>query len=193
MVMMQAAQDREGEDLATCLMDWHRSSFLLRNLLLDALMRSGLIEVLNVGMKDTVQLLLVKDEQVIQTLSPHTAQKALTDGIGSWRVRRCFQYLNAAGCGHARETGSKLAITIPNEILRRLSKRSCFPQLLCSPGIGRRSSDPHMDDSARVQIDDEDGKQRTKEKVGDLQEITCPDVFGMRMQEGGPILSSLSR
>ena len=49
-----------------------------------------------------------------------------------------------------------------------------------------------MDDSPRVQIDDEEGKQRTKEKVGDLQEITRPDVFGMRVQEGGPGLSSWS-
>ncbi len=50
-----------------------------------------------------------------------------------------------------------------------------------------------MDDSPRVQIDNEEGKQRTKEKVCDLQEITRPDVFGMRVQEGGPVLSSLSR
>jgi len=91
-------------------------------------LRSGLIEVLNIGMKDTVQMLLVKDEQVIQTLSPHTAQIALTDGIGSWRVIRCFQYLDAAGCGHARKTGSKLAITITDEILRSLSIGSRFPQ-----------------------------------------------------------------
>lgn len=35
--------------------------------------------------------------------------------------------------------------------------------------------------------------QRTKEKVCNLQEITRPDVFGMIVQEGGPVLSSLSR
>ena len=46
-------------------------------------LRSGLIEVLDIGTKDTIQLLLVKDVQVIETLSPHTAQEALTDRIGS--------------------------------------------------------------------------------------------------------------
>lgn len=50
-----------------------------------------------------------------------------------------------------------------------------------------------MDDSPRVHIDNEEGKQRSKEKVGNLQEITRPDVFGMIVQEGGPVLSSLSR
>jgi hypothetical protein len=82
---------------------------------------------------------------VIETLAPHTAQKPFTDRIGAWRVIGRFQYLDAAGCGHASETGSKLGITITDEILRPLSKGSGFPQLLCSPGIGRRASDPHMD------------------------------------------------
>jgi hypothetical protein len=96
-------------------------------------------------------LLLLQDEQMIETFATHTAQKAFTDRIGAWRARRCFQNLDAAGYGHAFEIGSKLALTITNEILRRLSKGSCFPQLLRRPGIGRRARrgvDAHMDDSA---------------------------------------------
>ena len=50
-----------------------------------------------------------------------------------------------------------------------------------------------MDDLTSVHIDDEEGKQRAKEEVGDLQEITRPDVFGVRVQEGSPGLTSLSR
>ena len=90
-------------------------------------MRSSLIEVLDIGSKDTLQLLLVKDEQVIETLASHTSQKAFTDGIGAFRVIRRFQDLDAAGCCHTSKTGSKLAVTITNEILRPLSKGSCFP------------------------------------------------------------------
>jgi len=107
---------------------------------------------------------------MIQTLASHTAQKAFTDGISPWCAIRCFQELDAAGGGQACETGSKLAITIVNEILRSLSKGSCFSQLLCGPGIGRRASDPHMDHFARVQFDDEEGEQRTEEEIGDRQE-----------------------
>src|SRR5258708_5432689 len=79
------------------------------------------IEVLEIGTQDTTQLLLVQDEQVIETLATHAAQKAFTDGIGPWCVVGRFQYLDAAGCGYARETGSKLVITITDEILRPLS------------------------------------------------------------------------
>ena len=122
-------------------------------------MRSGLIEGLHIGSKDTLQLLLLQDEQVIQTLSPHTAQKPFADAIGLWRVIWCFQDLDAAGCCHTSKTGTKFAITIANEILRPLSIGSRFPQLLCGPGVGRRASDTHMDDLTSVYINDEEGKQ----------------------------------
>ena len=88
----------------------------------------GSIEVLNRGTKDTIQLLLVKDEQVIQTLAAHTAHKPFTDRIGAFRVIRCFQDLDAAGCGHASETGSKLVITITDEILRTRTISGGFPK-----------------------------------------------------------------
>ena len=60
----------------------------------------GSIEVLHIGMKDAVQLLLLQDEQVIETFATHTAQKPFTDGIGAWRVIRGFQDLDAAGGCH---------------------------------------------------------------------------------------------
>src|SRR5215470_1631723 len=81
---MQAAQDREGDDLATCILGCLGSSFLLRNLLLDTLMRSGLVEVRHIGIEDALELLLLEDEQVIEALTPHTTQIAFTDRIGPW-------------------------------------------------------------------------------------------------------------
>jgi len=64
-----------------------------------------------------MELLLLEDQHVILALSPHTPQKAFTDGIGSWRVIRRFEYLDAARCCHASETGSKLAIMVANEVV----------------------------------------------------------------------------
>jgi hypothetical protein len=75
-----------------------------------------------------MQLLLMKDQYVVQTLSPNTPQKAFTDGIGAFRVIRRFQYLDAARCCNTSETGPKLAIMIANEILWRVSIGSRLPQ-----------------------------------------------------------------
>ncbi len=38
---------------------------------------------------------LVQDQDVIQALSSHTSQESFTDGIGSWRVIRHFENLDA--------------------------------------------------------------------------------------------------
>jgi hypothetical protein len=84
-------------------------------------MRPGSVEVLDIGTQDTMQLLLLQDEHVIEALATHAAQKAFTDRIGPWCVVGRFQDLDAAGCGHARETGAKLVITISDELLRPLS------------------------------------------------------------------------
>ncbi len=156
---MQSTQDWQGEDLAIISIWRDRSTIPFWDQLVDALMWPGSSEVLTIGMKDAVQLLLMQDEQVIETLATHTAQKPFTDRIGSWRMNGRFQDLDAAGCGHASETGSKLVITIADEILRPLSIGSRFPQLLCSPGVGRQASDTHMDDLTSVYINDEEGEQ----------------------------------
>ncbi len=55
-----------------------------------------------------MQLLLLHDEQVIETLASHTAQKALTDGIGPLRVIGHFQDLDAAGLDKPRESHPNL-------------------------------------------------------------------------------------
>ena len=152
--------------------------------------RSGLIEVLDVGTQDTMKLLLLQDEQVIETLATHAAQKTFTDGIGARSVIGCFQYLDAAGCGHARETVFELGITIKNEILQPSTISSRLPLLLGSPSVGRGTCDADVNHSPRVEFDNEEGEKRTEEKISDWEKVASPDVFGMVLQEGDPGLSS---
>jgi hypothetical protein len=66
--MMQAAKDREGDDPATCVVCWHGSRYRLGKLLSDPLMGSCLVEVGDIRIEDTVELLLLQDEQVIEAL-----------------------------------------------------------------------------------------------------------------------------
>jgi hypothetical protein len=65
---------------------------------MNALMWPCLIEILDIGTQDTMQLLLTEDKDVIQALSTDAPQKAFTDRIGSWRVIGRFQYLDATRC-----------------------------------------------------------------------------------------------
>ncbi len=83
-------------------------------------MRPGSVEIVYIGVEHPVELLLLKDEQMIETLAPHAPQKALADGIGSGCVRRCVENLNRTRCGHTSETGPTFAIVITDQILRYL-------------------------------------------------------------------------
>ena len=118
------------------------------NLLPNALMRSCLVEVGHIRIEHAVELPLMQDQQVVQTFLPHTAQEAFADRIGSWRMIRCFEYLDATCCRHTSKARPKFAIVITNQILRRLPIRGGFSQLLGHPGIGRRACHAHMDDLA---------------------------------------------
>lgn len=141
---MQSTQDWQGEDLAIIVMGKDRLTIPLWDLLVDALMRSGSIKVLNIGAQGTLQLLLLQDQQVIEALPSHTAEKPLTDGIGSRGVIGRFQDLDAAGLGNPHKGHAKLAIVIPDEILRPNTKGRGFAKLLGRPRGSRENvSRPH--------------------------------------------------
>ena len=149
-------------------------------------MRSSLIEIQDIGPEEAGESLLMEDQEVIQAFSPHASQKALTDGIGLWRTIRRSKHLDAARCCYARKIRAEFAIIIPNQVSRSFSKRSCLPQLLRDPGIRGGSCHIDVDDLARFQFDDEEGKERTKEEIGNLQESAGPHVFCMVAQESFP-------
>lgn len=54
-------------------------------------LRPCLVEVRHIGIEDALKLLLMQDEQVIEALTSHTAQEALTDVIGAWSVIRVLR------------------------------------------------------------------------------------------------------
>ncbi len=85
-------------------------------------------------------LLLLQDEQVIEALTSHTAQQALTDGSGAWSVIRGCEYLDATRLGNPSEAHIKLAIMIPDEVFWTSTKGGGFPKLLCRPSVGGRAS-----------------------------------------------------
>ena len=93
-------------------------------------------------------LLLMQDEQVIEALTSHTAQEALTDGISSWRVVGCFEDLDATGLGNLREGHAKLAIIVPNERLRSHAIGIGLSKLLGGPSVGGRARHADVDHSA---------------------------------------------
>ena len=108
-------------------------------------MRSSPIEVGDIAIEHALELFLMQDQQVVQAFLSDAPQKAFANGIGSWRMNRRFEQLDATGHRHSAETGSILAVVITDQILGGLSIGGGFSKLLCHPSISWRSCHAHMD------------------------------------------------
>ncbi len=131
-------------------------------------MRSCPIEVGYIPIEHALQLLLIEDQQVVEAFLSYTPQEAFADRIGSGSVIGRVENLNSTCCRHTSEAGPIFAVVITNQILRSLSIRGGFSKLLCHPGIGRGSSNSDMDHPSRLQFDEEERKERSKEEIGHL-------------------------
>ncbi len=108
------------------------------------------------------------DQYMIKAFTTHTPQQAFTD-----RVRpRCFdgrlQHFNPASCHYSFEVRRILRIVIPNEVLELGAEWSGLSHLLRDPLVCGRTCHTNVDDAPRAELGDDEGKQRPKENVGDL-------------------------
>jgi hypothetical protein len=86
------------------------------------------IVVLNICGKYAVELLLMQDDQVVETLTPYTSEKSFTDGIRSRGVTRSFKNFNVTRLRNSREAHTKLAIIMMDEVLRPLAIGGGLPK-----------------------------------------------------------------
>ncbi len=153
-------------------------------------MRSCLVEIGDVAIEHALELFLMQDQQMVQAFLSYAPQEALTDGIGPRRMIGSFENLDTTCPRHTSKAGPKFGIVITDQIFRCLSIRGGFSKLLCHPGIGRGSSDPDMDHPPRLQFYNEERKERPKEEISHLQEVTRLDLSCMGAQKRAPLLPS---
>jgi hypothetical protein len=115
-------------------------------------MRPGLVEVEQIRMKHPMELLLMQNKQVIETLAPHTPQKTLTDGIRARGEIRSCENLDATRLRNPSEAHSKLAIVITDEVLWPQAIGGGDPSLLCDPSVGGTSCDAHPFSSSQQAV-----------------------------------------
>jgi hypothetical protein len=91
---------------------WRRQHGGYWYLLLHSLMRSSMIAVPHVYFEETVELLFMQDEEMIQAFSPHAPKKAFADGIRSWSLVRRSKHLDATCCCHPCKTLPIFAVIV---------------------------------------------------------------------------------
>ena len=90
-------------------------------------MRPGSVEGVHICVEHTVELLLMQDQEMIEALTPYTAEESLTDGIRARGVIRSFENLDVTRLRNPSEAHPKLAVVITDEVLRSYTKGGGFP------------------------------------------------------------------
>ena len=147
----------------------------IRNSLPKPLMGSGLIEVDNIPFEKPGELFLMENQEMIRACSPHASQKAFADGICPARVRY-----------GVRSTLIPLVVATRAKFEPNFLSLSRIRYLgACPYGVASRYCCATQGSVGvrvpfrwirlpRLQLDDEEGKERTEEKVRDVEEITGP-------------------
>ena len=102
-------------------------------------------------------MLLVQDEQVIETLPAHAPQKAFAVGVGARSAERCSQKLDPSSLRHPVKERTKLAVVVMDQESGCLPIGRCFPELLRNPSIGGMTSDSNIHHFSALQLNDEEG------------------------------------
>src|SRR6266567_2658708 len=96
--MVEPTQYRNNHHLVRCTRRGKRQSLRFRKLLLDALMRSCLVEVFYIPIEYALELLLAEDQHVVEAFLSHTSHEAFADGIGTRCMIGGSQNLNRTRC-----------------------------------------------------------------------------------------------
>jgi len=188
-IVVQAAQDREGHD-RPCRMPPSQVSRHLRDRLPKPLVWPRRVEVCAVRPEHAAQLTLVQDEQVVEARAPDAAEEPLADGIGARGPHGRAQHLDAAPSRDARELRAKRGVVVTDQEARPRAEGRRLTQVLCDPRVGRVPCHGDVDDSPRTEIDDDEGEERAKAEVDDGSEVAGPHVLGVVVQEGRPRLAA---
>jgi hypothetical protein len=104
----------------------------LWNMLVNALMRPLLIEVVGISGDDAMQLMLVENEEVVGTLTLKRTHESFAQGIGSRGFGWGVDGFDARALEQTLELETKLAIVVMNEVFRPFAPRGGFANLLMS-------------------------------------------------------------
>jgi hypothetical protein len=85
------------------------------------LMGSCSVEVDDIRIQDPLELLFLKNQQMVKAFLPDTPQEALADRISSWRMIGRCEKLDTTGRGNTSKARPKFVIVIMYQILWRLS------------------------------------------------------------------------
>src|SRR5262245_49293675 len=186
-VMVQPSEHRQLDDLAlggSVGGDWR--------LVIQGLVGSGLVVEGGILVNHAIEVPVVQDDDVVETLPAKRPKQAFADGIHVWRANRSLDDINARGFRQRIEGWPVFAVPITQQEARSAPERRRVEELLRDPGPGREARRRNVHDLACRELDKGEGEYGSEKNVIGLQKVASPDVPSMILEKARPALTARS-
>ncbi len=164
--MMETAEDGERHDLSSPGGSRRRTD---GHQLIDALVRARLVEVAAVFDEHREQVLLAENEEVVEALPSHAAEKPFDDCVGARGPDGRLEDPRTSAASDAIELRAVLGVAVADHEARRSAEDGGVAHLLRDPAGAGLARDRDVDDPARAQLDDEKCEDGPETSVAQLQ------------------------
>ena len=142
--------------------------------------------VIEIIAKDSAQVLLIEDDDVIQTVPPDAADYSFNEWILPRTPGRGFHLFDAEAVNAALKALSIDTVAVAQQIPRRFVPGERFIDLLRRPLSGRMGGDIEMSDSAAIMIQHDKHLENAKCCRWHREEIDPDDILRMVVEKGPP-------
>ena len=152
-------------------------------------MGPGAIVVPDIFFEDSPEVVLVQDNQVVQTLPTNGADQSLDIRILPWRLGCGENFSQPHGLGSSTEVGAVDAISVMEQILRLIPVSwERFAKLLHGPLSGRMVGDIKMKDAPAIMTEDCETEQKAEGSTRSHKEVTSGSLTHVVLEERPPTL-----
>ena len=149
-------------------------------------MRSRRVVIGKIGSKQSLEVTLVQDDEVIEAVAADGADQAFDIGILPGRARGGEHLFDTEAVHTATEPDVIDVVAIAQEIPRGLVPGKCLEHLLCRPLARGVFGDVEVDDLAAFVSQHQEHVENTKGGGGDREKVDGHQILGMIVEECPP-------
>src|SRR3979490_2797957 len=152
-------------------------------------MCSNFVVIASIGSKDSAQMHLAQDNDVVHTFTPDRSDQPLGNAVLPRRGWCGGLVPDAHGAQSARDDAAIDPVAIADEVVRSLIPRKCLRDLTCNPFGRGICCDVDPDEVSAVEPDDDEGIEQVETDSWDNEQVHGGDVRRVVTQEGSPSLA----
>ncbi len=149
-------------------------------------MRSTVVVVVEVRREDPLQVAIVENDHVVEAFSANRSNHAFAVRILPGRSGCRGNFINAHLLHTVSEIDSVAAVTITDEILRRLIPGKRFRDLLCRPARRGIRRDVEVNHPPALMAKDDETVQNAKGGGGHGKEVDADQITEVIVQKRAP-------